>query len=830
MANGIITIDQAAIYKVYALFASPDLPIQYQSNILIPNDGLGAFATATRDWNQLLPETKQTINDFLSPRSVTQPSKAMTSTNTIWIAGCAMDGNRTSRNSNFIIWYSSAYCHITNVLGQENFLQAISDGLEDAYSTYHQVLNYTIPTGRPYPVYIVDVRSSYWFAGSPPALALRDAIFLDVNMGLKTAIEVKATAAHEYFHFVQWSYQSACPALGAFPGLTDAWFNYEDVRWWMEATGNWARHEAIPEDTGYFGWLKTQFLDTPWKRLDFHELFNTPPAYARFIFATYLAEHYQKDNIRQTWAQYRQSGGCGSILPSINQVVNVPQVFPDFAKTNYFLDYAEENTIRSSPGIGPDYRPRRSEQRLDQFNKVFSNVNRLPRDTNDISVAIEHLGVAYLDFTKVLTQPNQTLIFNVAIYATGSAPAANVYAVTQYSPTVVSLVTGTTLQQISSTRWQLSGRVANLENYEQVTVVIYNPGLDSSAGSMTFDYQAIVSHAVLYTGHDANAFISANGGATWKKFTFPNNVTIQATAAVTHTQGLVGYFGTSDLKLWKTIDGGQTFTVTQDFTPKVQGIITNTAFSLIMHDPTITNTVYVGMRGKTDPFWGPDKGALFKSTDGGQTFGTDLLTYCHTNHKPGDWYDCAITSLAIDPKNSNILWIGQDAWNSVAQAVMRSMDGGQTWQSVKSINNTFTHVSLSPIDSNVLWVLSQQQLDGQWVYQTGDSGVTWNVAKIDNTLNPASRTILADPFNVASSWACGGGEGVKYNEGWNLNWFWMAPESNALASINPRVLYAERQWDVGANSLQVSFDGGSSWVIIGHPDMIGGGSLSVVLP
>ncbi len=74
----------------------------------------------------------------------------------------------------------------------------------------------------------------------------------------------------------------------------------------------------------------------------------------------------------------------------------------------------------------------------------------------------------------------------------------------------------------------------------------------------------------------------------------------------------------------------------------------------------------------TAGFAEPEKGALFKSTDGGQSFGEDLFAHCHANRNPGDWQDCAITSLGIDPTNSNVLWLGQNGVNAMPQAVMRS--------------------------------------------------------------------------------------------------------------------------------------------------------------
>lgn len=59
------------------------------------------------------------------------------------------------------------------------------------------------------------------------------------------------------------------------------------------------------------------------------------------------------------------------------------------------------------------------------------------------------------------------------------------------------------------------------------------------------------------------------------------------------------------------------------------------------------NTIYVSVRGKELPggYWDPDKGALYKSQDGGVTFGNDLLPHDTDN----SWKKNAIYSLAIEP-------------------------------------------------------------------------------------------------------------------------------------------------------------------------------------
>ncbi|MBI4786651.1 MAG: hypothetical protein HY782_06355 [Chloroflexi bacterium] len=67
--------------------------------------------------------------------------------------------------------------------------------------------------------------------------------------------------------------------------------------------------------------------------------------------------------------------------------------------------------------------------------------------------------------------------------------------------------------------------------------------------------------------------------------------------------------------------------------------------------------------------------------------------------------------------------------------------------------DTFTGISLSPVNSNVLWAIAQQQLSGQYIYRIADGGAAWTNTKIDNTLNPGNLFALADPLNVRVAWA-----------------------------------------------------------------------------
>jgi hypothetical protein len=129
----------------------------------------------------------------------------------------------------------------------------------------------------------------------------------------------------------------------------------------------------------------------------------------------------------------------------------------------------------------------------------------------------------------------------------------------------------------------------------------------------------------------------------------------------------------------------------------------------------------------------------------------------------------------------------------------------------------------------VVWVMTQQQLSGQYVYRTADGGATWNQFSLDTTLNPAEDVVLADPVNPAAAWACGGGLGLKRSVDGNVTWQPLSYEFKALATMGAQVLYGARQWVTGVSSVEWSLDGGYTWLDIGDLSMPGFGSVPMPL-
>ncbi len=119
-------------------------------------------------------------------------------------------------------------------------------------------------------------------------------------------------------------------------------------------------------------------------------------------------------------------------------------------------------------------------------------------------------------------------------------------------------------------------------------------------------------------------------------------------------------------------------------------------------------------------------GGLWKTTNRGITFSpifddNGVFTLC---------------CIAIDPKDSNVLWLGTGENNSQRSAhfgdgIYKSTDAGKTWKRMGL--ETSEHIGdilIDPRNSNVVYVASQGPLFSEGgergLYKTTDGGATWS--------------------------------------------------------------------------------------------------------
>ncbi|PJB13173.1 MAG: glycosyl hydrolase [Flavobacteriales bacterium CG_4_9_14_3_um_filter_40_17] len=258
--------------------------------------------------------------------------------------------------------------------------------------------------------------------------------------------------------------------------------------------------------------------------------------------------------------------------------------------------------------------------------------------------------------------------------------------------------------------------------------------------------------------------------------------------------------------MWKSEDAGKSW--------KQIGLANSRHVPRIRIHPNNSDIVYAAVLGDIyKP--SPDRG-VFKSTDGGNSWRKVLFA--------ND--DAGAVDLIMDPNNPRILYAS--TWNvrrtpyslssgGPGSALWKSIDSGETWTEI-SKNKGFPAdllgiigVTVSPINSDRVWAIVENKEKGG-VYRSDDGGITWENINSDRKLRQRAwyyTRIYADTrdpnivyvLNVDYHKSTDGGKTFSEYEAphGDHHDLWIAPEDNQ------RMVMAD---DGGA---QVSYDGGDTW-------------------
>lgn len=308
-----------------------------------------------------------------------------------------------------------------------------------------------------------------------------------------------------------------------------------------------------------------------------------------------------------------------------------------------------------------------------------------------------------------------------------------------------------------------------------------------------------------------------DGGNTWSCVT-DGQVTSSSVGAVavSETNPDVVYIGMGETQLrgsitqgdgvYKTTDGGKTWSHL--------GLEETQAISRIRVHPTNENIVYVAALGH--PYGDNEERGVFKSTDGGETWKKVL----YVSDKAG------AADLIIDRNNPNTLYastwqVYRKAWKMWGGGpnckLWKSTDGGETWTDLTKNPGMpkgpigKIGVTVSPVDSNRVWAVVEANEGG--VFRSDDAGKTWELTNNERKLRQRAfyySRIYADPkdkdvvygLNVDFFKSTDGGKTFKIEievpHGDNHD-LWIDPN-------NPERMISSN--DGGGN---VSINGGKTW-------------------
>lgn len=199
------------------------------------------------------------------------------------------------------------------------------------------------------------------------------------------------------------------------------------------------------------------------------------------------------------------------------------------------------------------------------------------------------------------------------------------------------------------------------------------------------------------SGNDGGVFKSANRGESWEQKTYVDTVKKKEVRIdAVDSRGLVFdpmnpsvlYLATSNDGLYKTVNGGDQWTRT--------GLNEGNITSVSVH-PTETNTIFATI-GRS----------LYRSSDGGTGWS---LVYTSAQA------DNALYNVVIDPFTPNQVYL-----SDALGGIFKSLDQGETWQSLHRFAKPVTFIRINPQDARRVYVA----IDGGGLFLSSDGGLSWN--------------------------------------------------------------------------------------------------------
>jgi photosystem II stability/assembly factor-like uncharacterized protein len=196
--------------------------------------------------------------------------------------------------------------------------------------------------------------------------------------------------------------------------------------------------------------------------------------------------------------------------------------------------------------------------------------------------------------------------------------------------------------------------------------------------------------------------------------------------AVVESDPRIMYVGTAAGGVFKTVNGGITWTPVTDRLP-------NSSVGDIAIAPSDPSIVYIGMgeaNNRQSSSWG---NGVYKSMDAGKTW--THLGLEETRH---------IGRIVVHPTNPDIVYVagGGHLWGpNKERGVYKSSDGGKNWQLVLAVNEDTgaTDIAIDPQSPNTLYAAMYQRRRTPWgfngggpnsgLYKTTDGGATWTKLK-----------------------------------------------------------------------------------------------------
>lgn len=262
----------------------------------------------------------------------------------------------------------------------------------------------------------------------------------------------------------------------------------------------------------------------------------------------------------------------------------------------------------------------------------------------------------------------------------------------------------------------------------------------------------------------------------------------RATSIAFHpTNPQIYYVGAPIGGIWKTTDGGLTYSALGDSLPYV-------SVGNICIDPINPDILYITI-GDHNGWWNYGLG-VYKSTDAGVTWQPTGNTSYLTNN-------VAYLRMVINPANPNELFVAQ------TNGLYRTQDGGDTWDVVHS--GSHIDVALKPGVNGELYCATDDYWGSSEVFSSWDFGETWtqitDFNQTANNLHIAVSPGEQEYLGIQTSASGNFDYYATYNGGTTTDYIDLMPDDGILftSPVNSSKVYC------GFMVTRQSVNGGLDW-------------------
>ena len=334
---GLLTVEEALLYEIYQAVDPALLPEEYRSSTLYT----GACVTT------MLVEARE-AESHMSVEYGRALAKVL--------ARPSLQTSVLTPSGHFRVHYSTSgfdAVDSTDADGNDipDYIDLTSSVLDSVWRLEVDVLGYKVPKsdegvggGTEYDVYVQELGRTgtvYYGLTVPEQGGLPTTTsymridnnftdptygsFLTCNgaRGTRELDALRVTAAHEFFHALQFSY-----------------YQGSDGGWWQEATATWMEEVAFGEADDYLQYL-CDFLLSPTRALDSSTtLTRDNHVYGASVFAHFLEQRYHRDVVRWIWEELgRQRDADLSHFDRMLRLATdggLDEAISDFGVWNYF--------------------------------------------------------------------------------------------------------------------------------------------------------------------------------------------------------------------------------------------------------------------------------------------------------------------------------------------------------------------------------------------------------------------------------------------------------------------------------------------------------------